>query len=283
MLAFVVQWVGNDVGNRGGYCGGRVVERRACGRARVCARSKGRRLLTVTGSMKAASRATAMATATAAIAETASAGVTRTVDDAGTGLEERGEKGAVGKGGLERYRVRMAEAGELYTVADIRCEAFYGGAREVNYFAVRRREIFVAMRERVAQGNRCLVVLDAQGDGEGSSGGLVVGSCDVAFHVGVGGVRVEFGRGKRGSMYVSSMAVREGWRGRGLAQSLLRHVDEMVREFGVAQVFLHVEGDNCVALHVYRKCGFDVVAGGAPKWLAALAKKEHTLMTKIYR
>lgn len=189
------------------------------------------------------------------------------------------EKEQVGSAseGEGRFLVREARVGELYAVADIRCEAFYG-AKDIKYYPVRRREIYVTVRDRVMQGNRCLVVVDTAGGGDG----IVVASCDVAMYIGNEGVRVPFGSGGEGarSLYVSSMAVREAWRGRGLAQSLLRMVKEMGRDVHGGAVFLHVEWENGVAVHVYRKCGFEVVAT-AEQWLARLAKREHTLMKKV--
>eukprot|EP00177_Eucheuma_denticulatum_P008152 GFKZ01014846.1.p1 GENE.GFKZ01014846.1~~GFKZ01014846.1.p1 ORF type:complete len:272 (-),score=27.47 GFKZ01014846.1:256-1071(-) len=203
---------------------------------------------------------------------------TKITENSGVGVKEK-EKEHVGTGaeGEGRFEVREARVGELYAVADIRCEAFYG-AKDVKYYPVRRREIYVTVRDRVMQGNRCLVVVDTAGGGDG----IVVASCDVAMYIGNEGVRVPFGSGGGGarSLYVSSMAVREAWRGRGLAQSLLRVVKKMGRDVDGGAVFLHVEWENGVAVHVYRKCGFEVVAT-AEQWLARLAKREHTLMKKV--
>lgn len=242
------------------------------------------------GSVRRRSRAAVRENTTAASTKTTptttvtttAAAVVRAADGTQVGVQVGKVVDSEEKKERERYGVRVAELCELYTVADIRCESFYGAPRDANYFAVRRREIFVAIRDRIAQGNRCLVVVDGKSGEQGGS--VVVASCDVAFYAAIGGVRMELGkdRGREGSIYVSSMAVREGWRGRGLAQRLLGYVDRMVREFGVGQAFLHVEWDNRAAVHVYCKCGFQVVEGGTPKWLGVLAKKEHTLMRKSY-
>lgn len=288
MLAFLIQWSASTVRHRGDFRDAYVSERRARGRTEGYMGSARRRRnrAIVRGSTTAAWTKTTPTTTTmtTTTTTTTTSAVVRTADGVGVGVQvgEMVNDEKKKKNERERYQVRVAELCELYTVADIRCEAFYGAPRNANYFAVRRREIFVAMRGRVAQGNQCLVVVD--GENREEEGGEVVASCDVAFHAGVRGVRMELERkrGSGGSIYVSSMAVREGWRGRGLAQRLLGHVDGIVREFGVEQVFLHVEWDNCVAVHVYRKCGFQVVGGGMPKWLGVLAKKEHTLMKKSY-
>lgn len=184
-----------------------------------------------------------------------------------------------------RYNYREAKPEELYTIADIRCEAFYGAPADAHYYPVRRREIYVAIRDRLAAGNKSLVVLDGSPSKEwemfvDEKGGLVVGSCDIAMH-GEEGQRIGFEKDVGGKLYVSSMAVRKEWRGRRLAQGLLREVEELGKTYGVQEIYLHVEWDNCVAVHVYGKCGFQVVEGRPPKWVKGLAKKEHTLMKKV--
>lgn len=197
-----------------------------------------------------------------------------------------------------RYIVRMANASELYTVADIRCEAFYGHPKDPHYYPVRRREIYMAMRDRIETGNRCLVAVDTQPPSDwepfASNEGLVVGSLDASLHRS-NGKRCRFSKTERIPwnlndnsddirMYVSSMAVRKHWQGRGLAQQLLKYVDEMAVVMGVNDIFLHVEWNNKPAVHVYTKNGFEVVGEEGrkviPKWMHFLAKKEHTLMHK---
>lgn len=192
-----------------------------------------------------------------------------------------------------RYSIRLAESGELYTVADIRCEAFYGTPDDAHYYPVRRREIYMAMRDRIESGNRCLVVVDNDPPQQwipfaNENRELVVGSVDVSMHGAATGKRYKFeishdGEGRK--LYVSSMAVRREWQRKGLAQRLLACVDDMARQFGITDVFLHVEWEeNAAAVHVYKKKGFCLasVEGGlvVPRWLHQLAKKEHTLMRK---
>lgn len=196
-----------------------------------------------------------------------------------------------------RYIVRMANPSELYSVADIRCEAFYGHPKDPHYYPVRRREIYMAMRDRIETGNRCLVAIDTQPPSDwqpfASNEGLAVGSLDASLHR-ANGKRCRFSKNRIPwdlnestddiRMYVSSMAVRKHWQGRGLAQQLLKYVDEMAIAIGVKDIFLHVEWDNKPAVHVYTKNGFEVVGEEGrkviPKWMHFLAKKEHTLMHK---
>lgn len=150
----------------------------------------------------------------------------------------------------------------------------------------------MAMRDRLASGNRCLVVLDVDPPEDwrpfaNEEGHLVVGSLDVSLHGAGSGKRVPFGgyaevEGYR--IYVSSMAVRREWQRRGLALLLLKNVDALAEEFGVQDLFLHVEWENAPAVRLYSKCGFVSTKNDdpalVPNWLHFLAKKEHTLMRK---
>lgn len=172
-------------------------------------------------------------------------------------------------------------------MADIRCEAFYTPPCPTAQIPVRRREIYTAMRDRLRLGSKCLVVIDTKPPEEYdkfvTTEGLVVGSCDVSLHSGTTGKRYRFGvRGGRGGrkMYVSSMAVRAEWRRRGLAQRLLSYVDVVGGEYGVGEVFLHVEEENGVAVYVYGKCGYERVMCDVPRWVHFLAKREHKLLRK---
>lgn len=177
--------------------------------------------------------------------------------------------------------MRPARTSELYTVADIRCEAFYGHPKDPYYYPVRRREIYMAMRDRLESGTRCLVVTDKtppeQWQAFAQDGALVVGSVDISFHKPQSGRRVRSGDGLW--LYLSSMAIREDWQGRGLAQRLLKQVDLLADGVGDV-VYLHVEEENRRAWHVYEKCGFEVVKEDVPQWLHFLAKREHILMRK---
>lgn len=162
----------------------------------------------------------------------------------------------------------------------------------MTYYPVRRREIYMAMRNRLASGNRCLVVLDTAPPSHwmpftNDDGHLVVGSLDASLHGAVSGKRFAFGEsahqeGKR--IYISSMAIRDDWQRRGLAKNLLAHVDDLANHFGVKEVFLHVEWDNLPAVALYTVCGFSSTRNDdpvlIPKWVHFLAKKEHTLLRK---
>lgn len=191
----------------------------------------------------------------------------------------------------EQYGVRDAAKGELYTVSDVRCGAFYQHPTDPYFYPMRRREIYTALCERVAGGTRCLVALDRTPPPDwapfcGREGGLVVASLDLTLHHAASGRRVRFDAPRDGPerrLYVSSMAVRAEWRRRGLARKLLEQVEREAGRLGVAEIFLHVDMENAAAVALYAREGFKPAEGQCrivPSWLAFLAKREHTLLRK---
>lgn len=191
---------------------------------------------------------------------------------------------------LSRYSIRAAQPHELYTAADIRCEAFYCSPQTAPYHPIRRREIYMAMRSRIDAGTRCLVVVDNKPPqvwrAFANYDGLVVGTVDVTLHASHSGARkffdeAPFHEGDASvHAYISSMAVRQAWQGHGLAQLLMSYIKKCLPCSGISNALLHVDPDNDVAAHVYRKAGFqDVVdLNGTPSWIFALAKPECILM-----
>lgn len=187
-----------------------------------------------------------------------------------------------------RYSVRIAKQAELYTAADIRCEAFYCAPNDENYHPIRRREIYMAMQSRVNSGTHCVVLIDDDPPSSwrplANAEGLVVGTLDITLHCSRTGKRKTSGNISANSIrtpvcaYISSMAVRRAWRGRGLAQRLMAHTTYLVRQLGVSDVFLHVDWENTAAVHIYAKCGFRRVCLPTSRWIQTLAKPEHTLM-----
>lgn len=186
-----------------------------------------------------------------------------------------------------RYTVRTAHHAELYTAADIRCEAFYNAPKDAHYHPVRRREIYMAMQSRISAGTCCIVMIDndppAHWRSLANEDGLVVATLDVTLHASKTGKRQSFDRDivdENGHVcaYISSMAVRRYWQGRGLAQRMLSYTCNFVRDSGVPDLYLHVDWDNGKAVHVYSKHGLLVAQRPRGHWLHNLAKPEHTLM-----
>lgn len=186
-----------------------------------------------------------------------------------------------------RYTVRTAHHAELYTAADIRCEAFYNSPKDAHYHPVRRREIYMAMQSRISAGTCCIVMIDndppAHWRSLANEHGLVVATLDVTLHANKTGKRQSFNRDiddEDGQVcaYISSMAVRRYWQGRGLAQRMLSYTCNFVRDSGVPDLYLHVDWDNEKAVHVYSKHGLLIAQRRRGHWLHNLAKPEHTLM-----
>lgn len=190
---------------------------------------------------------------------------------------------------LARYAVRDGASNELYTVADVRCEAFSAHAADAYLYHMRRREMHAALADRVAAGARCLVVVDRAPPSEwapfsAQDGSIVVASLDVTLHS-AAGARLLFAAASPppgARLYVSSIAVRRAWRRRGLASRLLTEVNDIARALQV-DVYLHVDSDNVAAVRLYNAHGFeraDTARQIAPVWLSFLAKREYTLLWK---
>ena len=166
----------------------------------------------------------------------------------------------------------------------------------------------MALVDRVARGNKTIVAIDNSPDEAwlpftNNDGGLIVGAVDASLYE-RGGMRWSYLRGgivgdgygdyKPGeagqanrvwTVYISSMAVREQWRGHGLGRQLLEEVIKDGRERGLKEVLLHVDEDNEPALRLYLSAGFErwkekKKGWRIPGWLGGLARKEHTLMVK---
>lgn len=194
--------------------------------------------------------------------------------------------------GKSKFTVRVARQHELYTAADIRCEAFYCSSQTAAYRPVRRREIYMAMQSRVASGTCCIVIIDNHPPQPWQTfanyDGLVVGTLDITLHCSQSGNRKMFNHGSLHKAnpavyaYISSMAVRQEWQRRGLAQLLMAHANQMIPRIGVTGTYLHVDPDNDTAAHVYKKAGFRTIVDSSvvPSWIFGLAKPECTLMYK---
>lgn len=63
-----------------------------------------------------------------------------------------------------------------------------------------------------------------------------------------------------GSYYVNALAVREGFRGRGIGTRLLRLLTPLARQAGCGSMSVGVFSENAGALRLYRREGFEVVA-----------------------
>lgn len=77
---------------------------------------------------------------------------------------------------------------------------------------------------------------------------------------------------------LGNLAVRPGWRGRGIGRTLLRHVLEAAAARGARAVFLEVRESNAVARRLYEASGFRVV-GSRPDYYAS--PREDALVMRL--
>ena len=66
------------------------------------------------------------------------------------------------------------------------------------------------------------------------------------------------------SWYLSSLAVDQAYRGRGIGTRLLRSAAEQAKAEGYETITLHVFEENSVARNLYRKAGFTVIGRASP-------------------
>lgn len=82
------------------------------------------------------------------------------------------------------------------------------------------------------------------------------------------------------SLYISNLAVRAGYRRRGVAQALLQQCEQMAYDWRFQSIYLHVLETNVKARSLYRKLGYQhqAVDSGLGSWL--LGQPERLLLRK---
>jgi ribosomal-protein-alanine N-acetyltransferase len=68
------------------------------------------------------------------------------------------------------------------------------------------------------------------------------------------------GRMGADELHINNVAVREGYRRRGVGRELLTRIVEEGKRSGVARAFLELRAGNSAALALYEECGFQVTA-----------------------
>uniref|UniRef100_A0A6U0XL64 N-acetyltransferase domain-containing protein n=1 Tax=Rhizochromulina marina TaxID=1034831 RepID=A0A6U0XL64_9STRA len=172
------------------------------------------------------------------------------------------------------FNVETEVAGvvEFAEVADLRLSVFtpYPDGPIRQKLRVRARE---KMIERRVKGATCLVARPTRSSSSSSSisrGGEerrsdqeevpeeeapvppIIGTLECSTH--------EFDlaplSGTTRRLYVTEVAVADGYRRRGVARALLRGVDDWAREQGAEAIYLHVDVENDGALGLYHRAGF---------------------------
>ena len=67
-----------------------------------------------------------------------------------------------------------------------------------------------------------------------------------------------------GELFITNVSVLPGWRGQGLAETLLRWCADSGRELGMRRVWLDVAPGNAVARRLYGRLGFAVAVEESP-------------------
>jgi ribosomal protein S18 acetylase RimI-like enzyme len=146
-----------------------------------------------------------------------------------------GESG--GMSGVEYIRLGPGEAGRLARVAPDVFDNAIDPAAAAAY---------------LANPDNVLIVARETGAGDGDDEGCVVGF--------VSATRTIHPDKPEGEMFVNELSTAPGWRRRGIATALMRHLFGTARELGCAVAWLAVDPDNAAALAFYRSLG-----GAAPE------------------
>jgi len=205
--------------------------------------------------------------------------------------------------------VRNAQRSELTIVADIRAAAFYGVDSDVK--AEKQEQILTGSIARIKRPGAYTFVVSERDKKRLTE--TVIATVDASIFDGFGRrfpsivpmLSVTRQRLKPGSLqhkahesasslhidvddqdmmrnrliYVSSMAVKQGYRRMGAAKLLLEHTRRFAARERISHVFLHVDEVNTAAVRLYSLAGFQVVNHGeVPSWINTLAEEHHTLL-----
>lgn len=80
------------------------------------------------------------------------------------------------------------------------------------------------------------------------------------------------------SWYLSSLAVDQAYRGRGIGSRLLRSAAEQAKAEGYETIALHVFEEKSIARTLYRKCGFTVIGRASPPVHPAITARSDLIL-----
>ncbi|CAM9566386.1 unnamed protein product [Chrysoparadoxa australica] len=142
----------------------------------------------------------------------------------------------------EQVVVRVAQLPDYPAIAELRLTVSQNCRPELEQ-GLRERS-FSAMQERRREGALCCVA---------ACGDSILGSLELSTQ--------EFPGTDLEGLYVTEVAVREGYRRRGLGKHLFKLVDMVASGLQANQVYLHVDELNFSALHLYRAGGYKELEG----------------------
>lgn len=229
--------------------------------------------------------------------------------EGGGGAEARAPVDGVFRGahpGATAWRVRAYDNSDYATIVDIQADSFHepGPIAPLNglAFSFFRAEVVDAMRQKLKYSNpdsfQLLVAEElpaaaaAGADGAGVAGqeGLLpvaLGPARGQAVVGVVEVSVQdlpdvlyhLPAGASDYAYISSMAVHQSHRRKGVAQALLQAAELQAARWRKQHVALHVHAVNEPAVQLYKGCGLAVVSED-PGWKGMLGIKPKLLLYK---
>lgn len=152
--------------------------------------------------------------------------------------------------------IRTARSRDLPDLAEVLASSFYNPDGLLGWaYPLFRAGILDDLRGRLhrkAPHYTCLVAVEQHGSDDTLTE-RVVGTLEMSLH------RPAFWNvmGDR-YLYISNLAVRSGYRRRGIALQLLQACDRIAAEWGFAALYLHTLENNTAARLLYEKAGYHV-------------------------
>ena len=153
------------------------------------------------------------------------------------------------------YRIRAAQVKDLQQLAEVLASSFYPPLGWRRYlYPVLRFSIYEDIKQRLQakhQYYKCLTAIIH--DNGRHRHDLVVGTVEMSHRRYSWRV---FNQPQQ--IYLSNLAVREGYRRRGAARQLLRASEQQALDWGFREIYLHVMSDNNRARQLYQHMGYRV-------------------------
>ena len=153
------------------------------------------------------------------------------------------------------YRIRAAQVNDLPQLAEVLASSFYPPLGWRRYlYPVLRFSIYEDLKQRLHakhQYHKCLAAITSTNLYHRKE--LVVGTVEMSHR------RYSWRAfNQPQQIYVSNLAVRDGYRRRGVARQLLKSSEQQALDWGFREIYLHVMADNSRARQLYEKMGYRV-------------------------
>lgn len=156
--------------------------------------------------------------------------------------------------------IRSAQLQDIERLTDVLTNSFYDGSGWRYWvFPFIRLGIKEDLKQRIkAQSPRyaCLMAMPPatvppDADGPGSGGSAIAGTVEASL-------RSPWPWQGDRHVYISNLAVGQGFRRQGIASALLQSCDHLAHQWRIYELRLHVMEDNVAAQALYRKAGFQL-------------------------